>query len=342
MGVGGYFSRDDTDDEQLVRALREGIDAGLNLLDTAEGYGEGHSEELVGRAIQGRRSDVFVATKVSPEHLSHDAVVRSAEDSLRRLATEYIDLYQVHWPNPRTPIAETMAAMERLVRDGKIRNIGVSNFTVEETREAQAALGRGRIVAVQSEYSLFDRSVEDDLLPYCEREGLTFIAYSPLDKGELASSGTRSGEPRKIADRYGRTAAQVALNWLVSRQPVVAIPKAASREHLGENAASTDFELTAGDRNELERLFPRSYVRVPADRIRVDDKGLDEFVPSPSDLAETIRQGGSLKPVRVAPVKDRTTEYDYELVEGKLRYWAWVIAHDGKEPVPALVRRDGP
>ena len=340
MGIGGYFSKDTSRDGYLVRMLQEGIDSGLAFLDTAEAYGDGHSEKLVGIAIEGRRDDVFLATKVSPEHLSYDAVLRSAEQSLRRLKTDYIDLYQLHWPNPRIPITETMAAMEQLVRRGIVRHIGVSNFSLPEIREAQVALTQEKIVSIQIEYNLFDRTIEDDILPYCEQEGMTTIAYSPLDRGNLVTKDRRSKALQEIANKYNKTAAQLCLKWLVSHSSLIAIPKATSREHIKENAASADFDLLPEDFEEIDRLFAQARLYIPTDRIRVDATGFDRFVPSPSDLAESIRQDGSLKPIRVTPTNDKTSKYDYDLVEGKLRYWAWVIAHEGKAPIAALIRKE--
>src|SRR5438094_8535508 len=170
-------------DEEAVEALNLGLELGMTLVDTAEMYGAGHSEEVVSRALDGRREKVLVASKVSPSHFAYDDVLRSAQKSLERLKIKEMDLYQLHWPNPRVPIEETMRAMEKLVRDGVTRHIGVSNFSVAHMEEAQAALSREQIVSNQVEYSLVDRSIEPDVLPYCQRKGLTVIAYSPLRKG---------------------------------------------------------------------------------------------------------------------------------------------------------------
>ena len=164
-----------------VAALQLGIDLGMTLIDTAEVYANGCSEELVGLAIQGRRERVCIATKVATDHLAYADVLAAAEGSLRRLGTDIIDLYQVHWPNPKVPLADTMRAVERLLRDGKVRYIGLSNFSMKELRNAQAALSSERIVSLQAEYNLSDRTVEH-VLPYCVQEGLSLIAYSPLYK----------------------------------------------------------------------------------------------------------------------------------------------------------------
>jgi len=173
MGIGGYLSRDDSRAESHVTALKTGIELGMNFIDTAEDYGAGHSEELVGRAIKGIRDKVFIATKVSPQNLHSSDLLQSAEGSLRRLGTDYIDLYQIHWPNSQILIEETMSAMTRLLEEGKIRYIGVSNFSLSELKEAQRALPRQKIISTQVEHSLMDRTIEVDTLPYCERNGIT-------------------------------------------------------------------------------------------------------------------------------------------------------------------------
>jgi len=354
MGVGGYLSRDGADDAARVKTLRLGIELGMTFIDTAEAYGNGHSEELVGRAVRGIRDKVFIATKFSPEHNSYDNVLQSAEGSLRRLNTEYIDLYQVHWPNPGIPLSETMRAMTELLKSGKIRYAGVSNFSIRELKEAQAALPEDEIVSIQVEYNLFDRSIESGILPYCESQSMTAIAYSPLDQGKIAGGGDKVKTLQKIAGKYDKTEAQVALNWLTSHPSVVAIPKAASPGHVKENASAADFELSDEDFEEISRTFAQESVYVPTDRICVVPGGqgnrqvyqtIEEalenrlgFVPSPAELAQDIQHGEALKPVRVVRSTDKTGRYEYDLIEGRIRYWAWVIAYKGEKPIPVYIR----
>src|SRR5919204_2597283 len=167
-----------------VEPLRRGIELGAYLIDTAEIY---RTENVVGQAIQGIRERVFIATKVSGEHLRYDQVLRAAEGSLRLLGTEVIDLYQIHWPNARVPIQETMQAMETLVDRGQVRYIGVSNFSLRELRAAQAVMTKYPIVSNQVLYNLNHREIERDLLPYCEAQQIPIPAYTPLDDGRLAA-----------------------------------------------------------------------------------------------------------------------------------------------------------
>jgi diketogulonate reductase-like aldo/keto reductase len=226
-----------------VDALRLGIELGATFIDTAESYG---TEPVVGQAIRGLRDRVFLASKVSPRHFRYNDVIKAAECSLRQLDTDYLDLYQLHWPNYTVPIGETMAAMERLVEMGKIRFIGVSNFTRAQLRRAQSVLSKARIVSNQVRYSLVDRTAEGQLLPYCEVQQISLIAFSPFatDFDHL-----RKCDPDdvlgQIAATAGKTRAQVALSWCVSHPSVVAIFKADNVEHIRENCGASGRELSA-------------------------------------------------------------------------------------------------
>lgn len=256
-GMGGFSSRFSGGDDDAVKALRLGLELGMRFVDTAEMYARGHSEEVVAKAVKNNRDNVFIATKVSAENLSYEGVLRSCDASLKRLGTSYVDLYQVHWPNPGIPITETMRAMERLVADGKVRNVGVSNFSVQQTREAQRALSKIGLASNQVEYSLLDRSIEEDLLPFAAKEHITIIAYSPVGRGQIAEGGrdSRWKVLDKIASNLGKTRAQVALNWLLVKDPVVAIPKAGRLDHVRENAGASGWKLSGEDQIALNDAF---------------------------------------------------------------------------------------
>jgi diketogulonate reductase-like aldo/keto reductase len=224
-----------------VEPLRAGIAMGANFIDTAESYG---TEEVVGQAIKGVRDKIFLATKVSPRHFRRPDVIRAAEQSLRRLNTDYIDLYQLHWPNYAVPIGETMAAMEKLVEAGKIRFIGVSNFSAKETAQAQVTLVKNRIVSNQVRYSLVDRTIESGLLQYCEAQQITVLAFSPLANGlQNIQNYDQSDVLGAVASTTGKTRAQVALNWCIRHRPVIAIFKADKVEHVRENCGASGWRL---------------------------------------------------------------------------------------------------
>ena len=234
-----------------VAPLRRGIDLGATFIDTAESYG---TEEIVGEAIRGLRQKVFLATKISPRHFRRADVHRAAEASLRRLRTDYIDLYQLHWPNLIVPLEETMGAMGELVEQGKVRHVGVSNFLPREMRRAQAALSRHRLFSNQVRYSLIDRTIEGRLFDYCREQGIAVIAFTPLGHGldQVARMDPR-GVLAQVAARTGRTAAQVALNWCLARDGVVVIPKASSPERVAENCGASGWSLPAAEAAVLSR-----------------------------------------------------------------------------------------
>ncbi len=225
-----------------VPPLRAAIEQGAFFIDTAESYG---SEPTVGQAIEGIRNQVFIATKVSPRHFRYADVLKAAECSLRQLKTDYIDLYQLHWPNYTVDIAETMSAMERLVEMGKVRYIGVSNFTTSELKKAQAALSKVHIVSNQVRYSLLDRTPERGLLQYCQENKVSILAYSPLATG---FARLRAADPNdalgRVAKEVQKTRAQVAINWCLRHEPVFAIVKTENVDHVHENCEAAGWRLT--------------------------------------------------------------------------------------------------
>jgi diketogulonate reductase-like aldo/keto reductase len=239
--------------------LEAGILQGAWLIDTAEMY---RTEDVVGQAIATRRSEVFLATKVSGSNLRRDQVLRAADASLRLLNTDHIDLYQIHWPNRSVPIAETMGAMESLVDSGLVRYIGVSNFDLRELQEAQNAMSHNPIVSNQVLYSLKDREIEEDLLPYCQEQGITVMAYTPLADGSLAG-GSRFQVRRGrgidalagVAAETGKSLAQVALNWCTSRPNVIAIPKSNRVDRTLENCGASGWRLTEEQVKALDAAF---------------------------------------------------------------------------------------
>ena len=225
--------------------MRRALELGSFLIDTAENYG---TEPQVGRAIGGNRDDYFIATKVSPEHLSYDDVLAAAERSLKALGTDRIDLYQLHAPSPHVPIQETMRAMDDLVAAGKVRFVGVSNFSVEELREADEALGSGSVVENQIKYSLFDREFAESVIPYCEEHGVTVLAYSSLEHGrfadELSGNEALSEAMDRVCAETAKTPAQVILNWVLRSPAVVTIPQTNRVERVDENCAASGWRLS--------------------------------------------------------------------------------------------------
>jgi len=237
--------------EQEIEALRVGLDLGMTLIDTAEMYADGASEELVGEAILGRRDEVFLVSKVLPNHASRAGTIAACERSLRRLKTNRLDLYLLHWPGS-IPLEETVEAFESLIDGGKIRYWGVSNFDCSELKEVVSLAGNGAVATNQVLYNLTRRGIEYDLLPGCLESRLPIMAYSPIEQGRMLKHPALGN----VAVRHGATPAQVALAWVLRQNGVIAIPKAGAAKHVRENRAALEVQLTEQDIGELNRAFP--------------------------------------------------------------------------------------
>ncbi len=243
--------------KEEIRALRMGIDLGMVHIDTAEMYGSGRAEELVGQAIAGRRNEVFLASKVLPSNATYDGTIKACEKSLRRLGTGYLDLFLLHWWSERHPIAETMRALEKLAADGKTRFFGVSNFDMDQLQLAMNSCGTTFLACDQVCYHLRARGIEYDLIPYCANKGVAIVGYSPFASGDFPSPESREWKLlERIGHRHNRTPRQVALNFLTRKDGVFAIPKSASVDHVRENAGAWDWQLNEGDLDELDTGFP--------------------------------------------------------------------------------------
>ncbi|MDH3693586.1 MAG: aldo/keto reductase [Gammaproteobacteria bacterium] len=237
--------------EQEVKALRAGLELGINLIDTAEMYGEGGAEKIIAEAIDGHRDDVLLVSKVYPHNASRKGAIKACERSLQRLRTDRIDLYLLHWRG-QIPLSETLEAFQQLVAAGKIRHFGVSNFDKDDMDEWYALDGGEKTASNQLIYNLNRRGIEWDLLSWCTDRGIPVMAYSPLDQGALNNHAAL----KKIANRYDVTSLQIALAWVLHQDNVIVIPKAANLKHVEQNRAALDIELDQADLAELDRVFP--------------------------------------------------------------------------------------
>jgi len=238
-----------------LEALRTGIELGMTHIDTAEMYSG--SEEIIADAIRGIRNQIFLVSKVLPSNASPKGTLRACDASLKRLRTEYLDVYLLHWWSGSHPVAETMRAMEEIVAAGKIRYIGVSNFDVDRLKQAQKALTREKIMCNQVIYHLRSRGIENHVLPYCESQDIAVVGYSPFGQGDFPSPASKPGKVlQTIGDRHGKTPHQVALNFLTRRKSLFAIPKASRIEHVRENAGGTGWKLTEDDLKLIDNAFP--------------------------------------------------------------------------------------
>ncbi len=342
QGIGEYKWTD-----HHVESIQMGILKGMNLIDTAEKYDNGQAERIAGEAIKPLRTRSIIATKFSPEHNRYADVKKAAEGSLRRLGVKYIDIYQMHWPNPEVPIEETMQAMKDLVLEGKIKYIGVGNLSLSQLKKACSCV---KVSTLQMEYNLFDRFIEDAILPFCRQHNITVIAYSPLDQGHIVDGDNNRKIIYDLAEKYNKEPSQIALRWLSRDASIVSIPKSSSEEHITTNAESI-FPMSSKDIQLITDNVCGTRADILPSRISVSLKGegnkkayqtLEEaidnhlgFVPSPVSLSKIIREDSDIKPVRVIE-KDGS----YILIEGRVRYWAWVIAFGFDTPISAYIRKD--
>ncbi|NWG23232.1 MAG: aldo/keto reductase [Pseudorhodoplanes sp.] len=232
-------------------ALRLGLDLGMTLIDTAEMYGNGGAEEVVADAIAGRRREAFLVSKVLPQNASRKGTIAACERSLKRLGTDVIDLYLLHWRGS-VPLRETVDAFETLKQDGKIRHWGVSNFDIADMVELFAMPGGRNCAANQVLYNLTRRGIEFDLLPWCREQATPIMAYSPIEQGRMLDHAAL----KAVAGRHGATPAQVALAWVLRQNRIIAIPKAVTPRHVRENRAAVDLRLTDDDLSTLDKAFP--------------------------------------------------------------------------------------
>jgi len=242
---------------EAIRALRYGIELGMTHIDTAEMYGAGAAEEIVGEAVERvPRESLFITSKVLPENATYKGTIAACERTLRRLRTSYVDLYLLHWPGSH-PIAETMRGLEELAGKGMARHIGVSNFDVDELREAQAQLHTAKIAANEIYYSPVERGPEARLIPYCRSQRIAVIGYTPFGRGRVLRKGSR-GEAvlRSIAEKHGKTPRQVVLNFLTRDADLFAIPKASNVAHVEENAGAAGWKLDGEDLARIDAEFP--------------------------------------------------------------------------------------
>lgn len=245
-GMGGGSLPEPEDDKRHMEAIRYALQNGINVIDTAEMYASGHTEEIVGKAISGfDRENLFIISKVWHTHLKHDSLINAAKQSLRRLGTPYIDLYLVHWPNESVPIMETIGAMEELLKGGLVRNIGVSNFSTDQMQRAMDSTSFASITANQIEYNYGKREAEKDVIPFCEKNGIEVISYTPIAKGKVSPFSRINSITRK----YAATPVQIALSYVMKRS--FPIPKSSNPKHIDELLGATKIKLSDVDYKEL-------------------------------------------------------------------------------------------
>jgi diketogulonate reductase-like aldo/keto reductase len=263
LGLGTWHMGERPEKRQdELGAIRYAIDNGIRLIDTAEMYGDGAAEQLIGEALSGRRSDAFIVSKVLPHHATRRGTVTACENSLRRLATDSLDMYLLHWPGA-VPLEETLAAFDALLRAGKIRYWGVSNFDTPDLEELAALPGGSGMATNQVLYNLMRRGIEFDLMPWCRQRKLPIMAYSPLEQGRLLGNP----ELLRLAEEFSATPAQIALRWVLRTDSTIALPKAGTSGHVQQICSALDIPLSPQDMAALDRAFPPPTRKLPLEVI---------------------------------------------------------------------------
>jgi len=342
----------EADFDTQVSVWREGVRFGCTAIDTAASYGNGKSELMIGAVLKKvNRADVFIASKVPPDQMHYAEVIDSFHKSLKRLGTDYIDLYQIHWGNPDVPLEETLGAMTQLRAEGKLKYIGVSNLTPNQILECNTILDGG-LAAIQMEYNMVNRAYERDLIPFCNDNGILFLAYRPLNSG---ISMFNNKKLIQVAKKYNRTVSQIVLNWLTKKHNVCVLPKASSMKHLIENAQSTEFILSDEDYNDIANAVSCRIVKLKMKDIKcvrsggtgelpyVVYKTEDEAIqnpynlqPSPVTLAEEFKITKNLPKLIHVEVNNG----NYELVDGNVRYWAWRLAFGEDAEIECIITKE--
>lgn len=338
IGLGSTFGGKTYSDNQKTKLeiLEYGFSHGLKLVDTGEYYEGGVAEETVGKFLKGKRDRVFVSDKFKAANNYYQKVIQSCESSLKRLQTDYIDLYQIQWPNPEVPIEETFKALHKLKQDGKIRYIGVCNFTFNEFKQVDA-------VSLQTEFNLQNRIALNEILPFCNDNDRTLIGYNIFNQGFL----NKADFINPIAYRYGKSIYQIILKWAVSKG-ILVLTNTMSLSHLKEIIeALYNLELTQSEIDYIDQYYNEPQLIEPI-KIKVVSETVDhahkvyttlqevkentsKIHPSPYVLAEEIKRNGLLKPIEV-----KQTQGGYQLIHGSARFWAWQLAYQNK-PIPCFV-----
>lgn len=336
--------------EERINTIKCGIELGLTFIDTAELYGNGVSEEVVGKSIKGLRDDIFLSSKFNPTNKN---ISESLDKSLKRLKTDYIDLYQIHFSNPSISINKIMNSLSKLVDDGKIRYVGLSNFSLKEFEMAQFTFDK-KIVSNQLEYNLLDRSVEDNFIPF--KNDVTLIAYSPLNQGRIFHNCEQKKLLNNLSKKYNKTISQIVLRWLVQNKNVIPVIKSENVNRLKENIDCLEFDLEKDDvikinnlsKDNIKYILPKYITKNTYTTINEAIENKLNLIPSPVNLAKTIKEYNLIKPVRIVEYKEyKDIIYEkhymfdkYDNMDQVKKYWAWIIAYGDDIPIPVFIMNE--
>jgi diketogulonate reductase-like aldo/keto reductase len=351
MGFGGFFSRDLSNNANHVRLLEQAFDLGVNVLDTAEVYGEGAAEETIGKTEANVRNNFFIMSKFSPENSSPAKMTKSLDNSLRRLKRDYIDVYQPHWPQPSVNVDDTLRHLEDMKKLGKIRFSGLSNFSAEHLEKVELENSTS-LRFFQCEYNPIENEKAKDLSSFIKEIDGFLVAFSPFREGQIFSF-KKFKILEEFSSQLGYLPSQVLLAWCMANERTIVIPKVSSHKHLKDNIKSMQINLCDSDIEYITLLFKPNRMEIspediiPSIPVKKDERkiytNLDDaknnifdLNPGPMEIVQEIleNKGKLYKPIKV---KDKNKEGKYVLVDGRLRFWAWVILNGWKKPITSII-----
>lgn len=325
------------------------LDNGINLIDTAEQYGEGYSEKIVGESIEDVRDNIFIATKVSPYNLRYSDVISSLEESLRRLKTDHVDLYQIHVPNEDIPIEETMDALCHMVESGKVLDIGVSNFSINQLKSL-VRLYPGKIVSVQRPYNILDREIDGDFRDFCNNNDISIMSYGTFDQGQIKNNlGKNAIE--ELCSKYKISLSQLCISFVISQYNSFALFNTTNLSHMKNNIHDSDFCLSASDIDYIKSVAEGEKVSIKPSQIDIYGHGrqtrkiyttieeavnnIHDYCPSPMSISQSLKSDGCIFPVKVSKSTDKDR---YNLIDGMIYFWGWIIAYGMDAKMEVYVR----
>ena len=348
-GIGNYNSHYSY--KELLTIIRKSFEYGVNFFDTAPVYGDGASEKILGNAFSLREKEkIFIATKISPEMLASSNIVKSVNNSRKNLKVNNIDLIQIHWPNPKINLFESMDTLLKLRDDKIVKSIGICNYTFSDLKKILKKYGSSSISTFQTEYNLFDRTADGELYNFLKKNNIILLGYSPLAQGKIFNGKNQKTILEIISKKYNISIAQLILNWM-SKKNIIPIPNSLNNKRMLENIKSINFSILSKDLKIIESKCKSKIEKIDAKKIVIESKlnpkvyttieeaKLNKFnmVPSPLNLSREIKENPKMiKPIRIKEVFFKKRKKLY-LIEGRLRFWSWIIAFGWNKKIPALV-----
>ena len=348
IGLGSLFqSQKNIVNKKFKSIINKSFDYGLNFIDTAPVYGDGRIEKLIGSCLRHKRKQFIIATKNMPSKNRYNELIGSANKSLLRLRTDYIDLYQIHWPNHKIEVEETVDALKHLIKEGKIRYASICNSNLNDLIKYKKLL-KSNLISIQNEYNLFERSYEKNLKTFINKNNMALIAYSPLSNGKLFNGKKEKEVLDFLEKKYQRSKSELILNWITNQSKnIIAIPSTLKIKNLVKNINSQNFQLNSFDKDLIDKYCRTKIQLINTNNIIIkkskknlfssftdaikNKKNLD---PSPQDLAKELNKTNLLKPIKLEMIKRKKK---YILLDGNLRYWSWVISKGNSKKIPSLV-----